>query len=202
VTIGYHSAENKGFGFKVNAGPAQDGTFTGTGAGWGAVSAGKFVLPQGDSTATVLDGWGYFQVDYIDVAPASAAPPKPPPSAALCNPAASASARKLMEYLVGGFGKRVLAGVQVRDSQLAATEFVHKATGKRPALVEGGLLDYSPSMVARGANATGLVEAWGGWAADPAGVAGGRGLLALCWHWNSPCALMDTGEHPDPAHPW
>ena len=67
-----------------------------------------------------------------------------------------------------------------------------------PALVEGGLIDYSPSREARGAKPKETTEMLLNWT----NAGNGHGLLALCWHWNSPCDLMDTPEHPDPQHPW
>ena len=63
LVLGFHSGYGaKGFGFRVNGGPASTGTFAGTGARWGRVSAGLFSLPGGRSTAEVLDGWGFYEV--------------------------------------------------------------------------------------------------------------------------------------------
>eukprot|EP01047_Picozoa_sp_COSAG01_P024745 COSAG01_NODE_1540_length_9985_cov_7.634855_3_plen_521_part_00 len=205
ITIGYHVATNfgdKGFGFVINSAPAEKGTFTTTGSGWGRVSVGKHRLPAGASNATVLDGWGYFEVDYVDVTPATATPPKAPPKT-LADPAATPTARKLMSFLVDTFGRRVIAGTQVRKPSLDAVAYATKASGgKAPGMIEGGLLDYSPTFVARAGNVTnGYVEALGRWASSAAD-GGGRGLLALCWHWNAPSDLMDTKEHPDKEHPW
>ena len=206
LTIGYHVAAgsgDKGFEIIVNGAAALDGTFTNTGAAWGTVSAGKFNLKknkekegEANNNATILNGWGYFEVDYIDVTASSVDPPKPPPKT-LCDPEATPSAHKLMSFLVDTFGKKVLSGTQVRGPSLSAVTFAQNASGKQPALLEAGLLDYSPSFVARAGNVTnGFVEAAGKWAQ------GGNGLLAMCWHWNSPCDLMDTTAHPDKAHPW
>jgi mannan endo-1,4-beta-mannosidase len=47
----------------------------------------------------VIDDWGYYEVDYIDVTPAAVHPPKPPP-ATLSDPAASDASKKLMAFLV------------------------------------------------------------------------------------------------------
>ena len=98
ITIGYHVAAgfgDKDFGLVVNSAPAETGTFTATGSAWGRVSAGKFQLPAGTSKAAVLDGWGYFEVDYIDVAPTTATLPKAPPKV-LADRAATATTRRLM----------------------------------------------------------------------------------------------------------
>merc|ERR1712232_1225875 len=105
-----------------------------------------------------------------------------------------------MTFLVNTFGKKVIAGTQVRDPTLDAVSYALNASGKQPALIEGGLLDYTPSFVERAGNVTnGYIEAVGKWATK---TANGRGLVALCWHWNSPCDLMDTKKHPDSSHPW
>lgn len=61
------------------------------------------------------------------------------------------------------------------------------------------MINYSPSRVERGADATGTMEALNSYTLT---TGNGNGLLALCWHWNSPCDLKDTPEHPDPQHPW
>jgi mannan endo-1,4-beta-mannosidase len=175
------------------------GTFKNTGTAWGVVSAGKFKLHAGANKAVVLDGWGYFEIDYIDVSVSSVAPPKPPPNK-LADPQATTATRKLMSFLIDTFGKKVLAGTQVRNPTLDAVAYALKASGKRPALVEGGLLEYSPSFVDRAGNVSnGYIEAVGKWAKT---AGNGHGLVALCWHWNSPCDLMDTTAHPDSSHPW
>ena len=114
VTVGYHSAfGDKGFDFRVNDGAIATGMFKQTTKHqWSTVSVGKFALESGrNNTFEVLEGWGYFQVDYIDVSPASVSPPKPPPST-LTDPNATAEAHKLMAFLVSQFGKVVLAGTQ------------------------------------------------------------------------------------------
>lgn len=186
----------KGFGFAVNSAPATEGTFVPTGDGWGKVNAGKFKLPRGLNKAVVLDGWGYFELDYIDVAPANVTRPEAPPKT-LADAAATASTKKLMLFLVDAFGYKVISGTQVRTPSLDAVAYATKASGgKQPGLVEGGLLEYSPSFVARAGNVSnGYIESVGKWAAA---AGGGRGLMGLCWHWNAPCHLMDTKEHPDP----
>jgi mannan endo-1,4-beta-mannosidase len=209
VTIGYHSGSgDKGFNFKMNSGPASAGTFKLTGSGWGKVSAGKFMLAAGNNKAVILDGWGYYEVDYIDIESASVNPPKPPPNT-LADPKATPATHKLMTLLVNTFGKKVIAGTQVRKPTLDAVAYALKASGKQPALIEGGLLDYSPSFVERAGNVTnGYIESLGKWATTGGGMAAattagnGRGLVALCWHWNSPCGVMDTKANPDSAHPW
>ena len=200
IEIGYHAGYgDKGFQVAVNGGAALDGTFKDTGTAWGRVSAGKFALTAGQNKATILNGWGYFEVDFIDVSSAAAQPPKPPPKM-LCDPMATTAARKMMSFLVDTFGHKVISGTQVRGPSLSAVSSALNASGKQPALIEAGLLDYSPSFVERAGNVTnGFVEAAGHWATT---AGKGRGLLALCWHWNSPSDLMDTVAHPDPDHPW
>ena len=80
--------------------------------------------------------------DYLDVIPASVSPPSPPPLSLADNQATTAT-HKLFSLLVGLFGKQMVAGTQVRENSLAAVEYAFQASGKRPALVEGGLLKYS-----------------------------------------------------------
>ena len=67
------------------------------------MSAGKFLLPEVQSSFTVLQGWGYFEVDYIDLSPTSVTPPKPPPGT-LSDVNATMEAQQLMSYLTHSFG--------------------------------------------------------------------------------------------------
>merc|ERR1712216_302658 len=100
----------------------------------------------------------------------------------LVDSEATAATRKLMTFLVSIFGKQVIAGTQVRNPTLDAVSYALNASGKQPALIEGGLLKYSPSFVDRAGNVTnGYTEAVGKWATSTANSSSnGCGLVALC----------------------
>ena len=134
VLVGYHSGfGDKDFDFSVNHGATSSGTFKNSGSRWGRTSAGKILLPAGSNSFYIMNGWGFFQVDYIDVAQGSVEPPKPPPKT-LSNPNATVEADKLMAYLVDTFGHSVLAGAQVRDKGLKAATDIFAITGSLLAL--------------------------------------------------------------------
>jgi mannan endo-1,4-beta-mannosidase len=63
-------------------------------------------------------------------------------------------------------------------------------TGRKPAIVEGDLIDYSPTRVQYGGMPSNYTESY--IALQSAGH-----VLGLCWHWNAPTNLIDT-----PGHEW
>lgn len=180
LTIGYHSGfGDKGFDIEVN-GEKSSATFVNTNKTWGTTKAGKFLLQKGWNNITIGKGWGYYEVDYVDVNPASVHPPVKPPNK-LSDPNATPSTHSLLSFLIDNYGSKVLTG----QYGMTNIEYVHNVTGKSPAVGGFDLINYSPSRVEHGANATGSVENWTKWALA------GNGLVTLCWHWNAPCDLID-----------
>ncbi|RDC61476.1 glycosyl hydrolase [Adhaeribacter pallidiroseus] len=71
--IYYSPYGEKGYGLDVN-GVSADKMFSGTGSGFGSVSAGKFTLKNGSNTIKITNGWGYYGIDYIKLVPAGEKP--------------------------------------------------------------------------------------------------------------------------------
>ena len=73
--------------------------------------AGYYLLQPGVNTIRITDDWGFYNVDYIDLKPAT--PPAPLPIApTLSDPNATASTKVLMNYLTSIYGSKTLASQQ------------------------------------------------------------------------------------------
>ncbi|MCX6345539.1 MAG: glycosyl hydrolase [Armatimonadetes bacterium] len=182
-----YSASNgeKGFELAVN-GAKSSGMFAKTGAEFAAVYVGKVELQQGLNKIAIEKGWGWYDVDYVELTPAIASkkPQKLPET--LADHKATPRTHALMSYLAGQYGSKTLSG-QFDQSEC---EYIREVTGKTPAILGGDFMDYTPSRIARGANPNGLVE-------KLIKSAKAGQIITMCWHWNSPSGLLDT-----PANPW
>ncbi|MDE2126832.1 MAG: beta-mannanase [Armatimonadetes bacterium] len=169
----------KGFAVSVN-GHTINGMFAATGPHFATVDAGEVLLKNGANTIEVDRGWGYFDVDALDLAPAPAPTRLLPPTDRLADAHASAAARRLMRYLVSQYGRRTLSG-QYDTTDIAA---IHRTTGETPAIFGDDLMDYSPSRLAHGSKPQGTVTG------DIAAARAGQ-IITLSWHWNAPSGLLD-----------
>ena len=152
LTVGYRSP----FGFKkgdvtVN-GTKSTVTFTGTtdAAPFGTSDAGNFLLSNGLNTITIGGNYGYYGIDYIQIAPVSVAPPSKP-AKLLSDPLATPTAKALHAYLVDLYGTKILSGQQDDQYGRSGSEigYVLAHTGKEPAIASMDLLNYASSAVAR-----------------------------------------------------
>jgi mannan endo-1,4-beta-mannosidase len=169
----------KGYGLTVN-GESSAGMFPDSGAEFALHSAGKVELRAGANTIAIEKGWGWYEIDSIELAPAAPAPrPRKPPKT-LVDPHATPAARAVMSYLVDRYGERTLSG----QYDVAESDYIRTATGETPAILGADLIDHSPSRVERGADPKDLAERL---------IARARAgqLITLCWHWNAPKDLVD-----------
>ena len=143
------------------------------------IAAGKVLLEPGDNTVTVVNNWGWYEIDAISVVRSADRPPHQV-TGELVNPDASAEARSLMRYLRDNYGKHILSGQQ----DAASIAWVEDTIGKSPAVGGYDLMDYSPSRVERGTTSR-EVENMLAWDAK-------GGIVTLAWHWNAPSGLIDT----------
>ena len=171
--------QQKGFVLVVN-GSKTNGMFQPTDEGFATASAGKIELKNGQNAVAVEQGWGWYEVDYLELVPAapSKQPQKPP--AVLADPKATPGAKALYAFLVGRYGSRTLTG----QNELPDSEYILKTTGKTPAVLGGDLIEYSPSRREHGSDPKDAVEK----IIDAART--GR-VVAMCWHWNAPTGLID-----------
>jgi mannan endo-1,4-beta-mannosidase len=168
----------KGYDLVVN-GARSSGMFAGTGDVFATHAAGKVELTAGTNTLAVEKGWGYFDIDYVELTPAVAVGLRRPPER-LADPKATAAARALFGYLVDQYGRKTLSG-QYDPSE---AEYVRAVTGKWPAILGGDFMDYSPSRRARGTEPKGTTERMVRAARDGY-------LVTMSWHWNAPKDLLD-----------
>jgi len=183
LRIRYHTPHGpKGFALEVN-GLSGGGMLAGSGPGFAWQSAGRFQLRDGENLLVLRKGWGWYDVDAFEVAPATAVPPAPV-RAALVDARATPAARRLHAYLVEQYGRRTIAGQQ----DLGEVRGVRERTGREPALAALDLMDYSPSRRERGAKPEGQTEAAIEW------LRAGGGILSYSWHWNAPCDLLDQPD--------
>ena len=184
LSIGYASPYgDKGVDFQVND-EKGSGTLKQTMTGYSTSNVGKFLLTTGLNTITIYRGWGYFDIDYIQLTPATAPLPIKPPKI-LVDAQATPSTRGLFSYMVDQYGSKVLSGQQ--DD----VEYILDKTGKEPAIGSFDLIDYSPSRVQYGSTPVRSSEDIIKWAKKGEG----RGIISLMWHWNAPTDLIN--QAPD-----
>jgi mannan endo-1,4-beta-mannosidase len=113
-------------------------------------------------------------------------PPPAPLSGTLVDPQATAATRNLMAALVADYGKHTWSGQYYETNDLA---HIYDASHRKPAIIGGDFMEYSPSRVAHGSRPAGLTESM--IALSRAGY-----VITLSWHWNAPTNLVDSREHP------
>jgi mannan endo-1,4-beta-mannosidase len=182
------SSGKKGYGFQVGA-ERGDGSFNGTTAPqpYQLDRAGLFELTGGPTSLQILKGWGYYDVDYLELRPAT--PHAPAPVApTLIDPSATPHAQYLMDYLGSLYGQKTLAGQQGNVGQggdFPSTNYLSASGGLTPALRGSDFIDYSPSRIANGASPAGESERIIDWARKTGGV------VSMMWHWNAPSGLIN-----------
>ena len=131
----------KGYDLSVN-GAKKSGTFPATGDVWNTISAGKAELTAGQNTIELDRGWGYFDIDRLDLVPVAATTSLlAKPSATPVDPQATPAARALLASLVKAYGTQTFTGqYSAKDSDALAAQ-----TGKTPAVFGTDLIDFSPT---------------------------------------------------------
>jgi mannan endo-1,4-beta-mannosidase len=179
VHIRYRASSQKGFDLVVNGGKSS-GMFPASGASFATYDAGKVELKQGDNTIAIERGWGYYQIDCLDLSLAPPAPTLKPIKAALADPKAAPKARQLMRFLLEHYGKKTFSGQQ----NIEDADYIQKTAGVSPAILSGDLIEYSPSRIAHGSKPDGFTE-------KLIQEAKSGHILSVMWHWNAPTDLLD-----------
>ncbi len=169
----------KGFELEVD-GHRLSGMLPGTGDRFAQAAIGTIELAPG-SRLTLLKGWGWYDLDAIEVAPAPVPAALQPLSPGLSDPRATSAAETLHQRLISGYGERCLGGVMSE----ADVGSVRSITGTRPAIRGFDLMDWSPSRIAFAANpppdfAAAVIAAWHD-----------GSIPIVMWHWNAPADLLD-----------
>jgi mannan endo-1,4-beta-mannosidase len=173
----------KGFNGTIN-GHGFSGTFPSNSA-FADFDAGLVQVVAGANTLQVGGGWDYYDIDAAILTPASAPLPPLPVPATLSDPQATFAARELMAALVADYGKYTWAG----HHDTSETNYILTNTGRLPAIIEGDLIDYSPSRIQYGDNPGTYTE-------DHIALESLGYVLGFCWHWNAPTNLLNTASEP------
>ena len=183
ATIRFHSPSGpKGYDGSLN-GYGLSGTFPQTNV-FAGFDAGFVQLLAGANTLQIGGGWGYYDIDRVVLAPVPAPLPPAPVPAALADPLATFAAHSLMAALVADYGKHTWAG-QHDASDIA---YIQNTAGRKPVIIEGDFMDYSPSRVQRQGLPANYTE-------NMIALESAGHVLSFCWHWNAPTNLIDTPDH-------
>jgi mannan endo-1,4-beta-mannosidase len=173
----------KGFNGIIN-GHGFSGMFPSNSA-FASFDAGLVQVVPGANTLQIGGGWAWYDLDNVVLTPSAAPPPPLPVPATLSDPQATFAARMLMAELVADYGKVTWTG----HHDLSDTNYIFTNTGRLPGIIEGDLIDYSPSRVQYGSLPANYTESH--IALDSSGY-----VLGFCWHWNAPTNLLNTTAEP------
>ena len=174
----------KGFDATLN-GSTTSGMFPQS-TSFATFDVGLVELTNGNNTLEIGGGWNYYEIDRADLIPSNAPPPPLPVPATLVDTQATFAARMLMQDLVADYGRITWSGQQETND----VAYVQSIAGRKPLIISGDLIDYSPSRVQFQGMPANYTEKM--IALEKAGHA-----QALCWHWNAPTNLLNT-----PGHEW
>jgi mannan endo-1,4-beta-mannosidase len=185
LAMAYHAENKKEYDVTVN-GSGLLGILSPSSADlFGSQSLGKVELLAGQNEIIIHRGWGYFDVDSIDLTPAPPLAVPIQPSTPASDPNALPIARSLLSRVDSSYGKTTWVGVY-KDEDAA---YMLATTGVRPAIMGGDLLRYSPQFLLHEPLKSDEV---GRLIADhQAGME-----ITLSWHWGSPMGIMDTKDKP------
>jgi mannan endo-1,4-beta-mannosidase len=143
--------------------------------------AGLVEVSPGTNTLTIGGGWNYYEIDCVTLTPSDAIPPPRPVPAALVDGQATPAARALMAELVADYGKVTWSG----QHELIELDHLVKTSGKKPVILSGDLMFYSPARVERqGMPGTFMPRDYLDALMDA--VKNDGYVLSLCWHWDAP----------------
>ena len=149
--------------------------------------AGLFQLSAGTNTLGIYEGWGFYDVDYLEFRPYTP-PTLTPITPQLSDSQADYHARVLMNYMTSQYGNKTLSGQHHEQSQnlsFPVQSYLDKSGGMIPAIRSSDFIQYSPSRIEFGANPNNETEQSIAWAQQTGGV------VTMMWHWNAPTDLIN-----------
>ena len=192
VRVRYSAPDRKGTDIAINGGKISAMLAASPNAFRTAI-VGRVELRAGQNALALEKGWGYYDIDAIDLVPIAVDQNLAKPPATLIDAKATPATRELMKFLAGQYGAGTMSGqFEVKDNN-----YITEKTGLIPAVFGGDLMDYSPSRVERGAASEGISEKY------LARAKIGQ-ILTLTWHWNAPSHLteFDAEGQPIPNYWW
>lgn len=184
--VGYRSQYGpKGYDYRV-------GDQTGTGMfpqsqTFAADRAGLFTVGDGTTTLGIYEGWGFYDLDYLELRP-FAPPVVSPVAPQLVDAQADYHVQVLMNYLASQYGRTTLAGQhheQSKNLSFPVASYLSKSGGMIPAVRSSDFIEYSPTRIQFGVNPNNETEQTIAWAQTTGGV------VSMMWHWNAPGDLVD-----------
>jgi len=142
--------------------------------------AGLVELTNGNNTLQIGGGWNYYEIDRADLLATNAPPPPLPVPATLVDSNATFAARMLMADLASAYGHITWSGQHETNDAI----YVLNTTGRKPLIISGDLIDYSPTRVQFQGMPVDYTERM--IAEERLGQ-----VQALCWHWNAPTNLIN-----------
>jgi mannan endo-1,4-beta-mannosidase len=168
----------KGFDATLN-GATSSGMFPSNSA-FAMFDVGLVELTNGNNTLQIGGGWNYYEIDRADLVFTNALPPPLPVPATLVDSNATFAARMLMADLVAAYGQITWSGQHETNEAI----YVLNTSGRKPLIISGDLIDYSPTRVQFQGMAANYSERM--IAEERAGH-----VQAMCWHWNAPTNLIN-----------
>ncbi len=168
----------KGFSGSLNGGGIS-GTFPDS-SSFATCDAGLVELNAGANTLEIGGGWNYYEIDAVTLTPEVPMMPLPVP-AIPCDPLATQTARSLLARVTASYGSLTLSG----QHGITDTSHIFGVSGEQPAIIEGDLMNYSPSRIEYGQNPGSYTETI--LARHSAGH-----LVQMAWHWNAPTDLINN----------
>lgn len=170
----------KGYDLVVN-GHKSSNMFPATQNYFSEVSGGKVELMDGANTISIERGWGYFQINVVELSTSPPQSPLRPIPAQLSDKNATPATHALFAMLRRDYGTKTLSG----QAEFGDTRFLEDTLGSTPAIQAGDFIEYSPTRRQRGSDPHDEVE--------NVIAAAKRGQIAsMLWHWNAPSGILDA----------
>ncbi len=177
VNVGFRTPSGQK-GIDVLLDGAQVGSQLVSSATWTSATFAQTKFTQGTHQLAVGNGWGWFQIDWVELVPIVATAPERPTDA-LIDPRADLGARRLHGWLLDQYGKQVVTG----QTDSSNAKWVFQQTGKLPAIVAFEMMDHTPSRhLLGGGNPAEPVEMAVRWGQN-------GGIVAYQWHWVPPSGV-------------
>jgi mannan endo-1,4-beta-mannosidase len=180
VRIGYRCPNKCAYEMQVNE-LGISGTFSPQTPGFFEVQqAGKAELQAGDNTLVLSQGWGGYDVDYLELSTSGPIVPPVRPVSAPSDPHITPEARALLQAIDDRYGRGTMMGVYSE----ADAQYVLNTTGFLPAILGADLSSYSPASIERQAHPSEIVERM-------IAQAHQGYILTFSWHWVPPFGLLN-----------
>lgn len=145
---------------------------------WNDTTIESVWLEAGTTTLSIVENWGWFDLDYITIEEGSGIDSSVYSTATstLVNPNANERTVDIMEYLKSIYGQKTLSGQSCTLNESTEIEAIYELTGKYPAI---RMLDFIFCDTASDYHSTEEVNLALDWNKK-------GGLTTFQWHWHAP----------------